>query len=634
MMRRANDPPPPGHPALLLGAHEASRAVLALAFAVAWVGAAFAIEPGGGAAVPEPLRFVPRAIAVEGERTEFDLEGRKNLVVISTLAGGDDSFAIGLTTAPTPAARRAEGLAASPRRPRPALVPPPPPPPPPAAFPPRDRSFCLLARDGDPASAANYVTIPARLIAVGKRIQVYADPGDLAKIDRGLISELVAAFDDAIHPLAAKRFGTAADVDGDGRFTILVSSWLDRMAGGRAQVDGFVRGADLDRELSPPFGNRCDMMYLNPAIANGPHGKTVLAHEYTHAVVFSRRIVDARPDVAGRPAPRVEEEGWLDEALAHLVEDLHGFSKSNIDYRVSAFLSAPERYRLVVDDYYAANLFRSHGHRGATYLFLRWLVDREGDEVIDRLIRSRLEGVANLEEATGRSFADLYREWSVALFTSGIAPEGAPAAEGEYRSIDPRGTLEDWILAGPRTTTLRTPRSDLKWSMGGTSSRYILVENAGTEPLRLSATAPAASGLQITVVPLPDDLGSIELSVRSIPSSTGERLFRAVIEERAGFSARVGALCWEPLAPSRPSQAFRSGLDMLGVASAFGGSSLTPLSRKTSRTIALGRAGDSLDPLVFKAVGFDAKGRRIAAWAVAEPLPGDPSEAALPRIAR
>ena len=122
---------------------------------------------------------------------------------------------------------------------------------------------------------------------------------------------------------------------------------------------------------------------------------------------------------SGRPRPHLEEEGWLDEALAHLVEDLHGFSRSNLDYRISAFLSQPVRYRLVVEDYYAADLFRSHGNRGGTYLFLRWCADRFGPALLPALIRSELRGTENLEAATGVAFAELYRQWTVALLSPG-----------------------------------------------------------------------------------------------------------------------------------------------------------------------------------------------------------------------
>ena len=70
-----------------------------------------------------------------------------------------------------------------------------------------------------------------------------------------LIQELIVTFDDRIHPLLASRVGTACDVDGDGRFTILLSSWLDYLGGGRYPVDGFVRVADLDPAYQRPFSN-------------------------------------------------------------------------------------------------------------------------------------------------------------------------------------------------------------------------------------------------------------------------------------------------------------------------------------------------------------------------------------------
>ena len=105
-----------------------------------------------------------------------------------------------------------------------------------------------------------------------------------------------------------------------------------------------------------------------------------------------------------------------------MAEDMHAFSTSNIDYRISAFLSCPQRYQLVVDDYYAADLFRSHGNRGSTYLFLRWCVDRYGPELLPALLHSQQKGAANLEVATGSTFGDLYRRWSLAIFQSGLDP--------------------------------------------------------------------------------------------------------------------------------------------------------------------------------------------------------------------
>ncbi len=566
----------------------------------------------------------PAPVAVDSGRAEFDVvtpgPGSKTLVIVSVLAreAGPVANTLDATTRPPAEAR-----------PLPVAIDPPPQaaarparpiaPAPPASSMPRwpSRKFSLLVRDGDVASASNYLGVEARLAAVGARVQVYVDAKDEASLAPGFVEEVVATFDERVFLLAERRFGTAADVDGDGRFTIFVSSWLTRLAGGRYKVDGFVRGADFDRSVDTPFGNRSDMMYLSAALRPGPHLKTVLAHEYTHAIVFSRRAFPDGP--AERPRP--EEEGWLDEGLAHLVEDAHGFSRTNLDYRVSAFLSRPEKYRLVVEDYYAADLFRSHGNRGGAYLFLRWCVDRHGEGVLDRLIRSDLRGVANVEAATGRSFAALYREWTTALFLSGLDPSADPTPAGQYRSLDPRGTIEDWVLAGPRSSRVRPDGPADAWSAAGTSTHYAIVEGSNRGAVRLKVEGPPEARLQVSVVPLPADLGGLDLDVRTMPGGDGSVAVRARVASRGTTPVRLGAIAWEPLVPPADAreQVFRrSGLDMLGIARRFGTSALGVGGRLASGPIRLDgvRPGDG--PLVFKAVGTDAAGHRVAAWAEVE----------------
>ncbi len=559
----------------------------------------------------------PLAIATRAGRARFDVpanrDGSSTLVIVSTLARGNGPYPIRLSSRPTGRAQPPPMAAEAPTRapaldrsPRPVEAPPPPV----ATIPPGERTFHLMVGAGDVASPSSYRAVGGRLRAVGRRVQVYVDAADGAKVDVATLRDLVATFDDRIFPTAAARFGPARDVDGDGRFTILLSGWLAKMAGGQVSVDGFVRGADLDVGLGAPFGNRADMMYLNTGLKAGPHLRTIVAHEYTHAVTFSRKAL----------AGGAEEEGWLDEALAHLVEDALGFSRSNIDYRVSAFLSEPSRYRLVVDDYYAADLFRSHGNRGATYLFLRWCVDRHGPGLLDALIRSDRRGLANLEAATGSTFADLFRRWTVALYLSGLDP--ASTTEGAYRSFDPRDQIEDWVLAGPRASTIRPGGPAEAWSAPGTSAHFAIVEGNAAGALTVEVEGPADADLQVTAVPLPAGLGRPTLTVRSSAAADGSLVARTVVDERGGTPIRLGALAWERLVPAADPHApgfRRDGLDMLGIAAAFGTSRLPAGGSLASRPIRLPgvRPGDG--PIVFKAVGTDPRGRRVAAWAVVEP---------------
>jgi len=579
---------------------------------------------GTAAATRAGERTITPIEVVEG-RASFDLptgrRGAKTLVIVSALARATGPFDVRLM-----ASTRSLGdvrplpIAVDPPGPLAAALPPQPVnrTPFPSSVPQPSWRFFLLVRDGDAASASNYLPVQGRLAGVGRYVQVYVDERDSTALGQEMVADVVATFDTRVYPLAQKRFGAAEDVDGDGRFTILVSSWLTRLAGGRLKVDGFVRGADFDLGLAGPFSNRCDMMYLSTSLTPGPHLRTVLAHEYTHAVTFSRKAFPSDRD--GRLKP--EEEGWLDEGLAHLVEDLHGFSRSNLDYRVSAFLSRPERYRLVVEDYYAADLFRSHGNRGGAYLFLRWCVDRHGDVLLDRLIRSDLRGVANLEAATGRSFAALYREWTTALFLSGLDPQRSHTEAGLYGSLNPRGTFANWVLAGPHASRVQVGGPADLWSASGTSTHFAVVESPVQGAAHVEVVGPARADLQVTVVALPDDLGWLDLDVRpSRPGIGGVPSVQARVGATGGGAVRLDAIAWEPLVPAADCRAagFRRGsFDSSEIQARFGSTSLTSGTRLDWRTIRLEgvRAGDG--PFVFKAIGTDTAGHRISAWAEVE----------------
>jgi hypothetical protein len=566
----------------------------------------------------------PIPVAVQAGRAVFDVPtsgpGLRTLVVVSALAREAGPFEVRLNVTGIPASNVRPIRIASDRTGKanaPRDIPPPLDRRLSIRTPVATRHFSLLVRDGDPASASNYLRVEGRIAAVGNRVQVYVDGRDVETVDQALVREIVTTFDEVVYPTCLRRFGPVEDVDGDGRFTIFVSSWLNRLAGGRIKVDGFVRPADFDSGLTDPFGNRSDMLYLSASLRPGPHLKTVLAHEFGHAITFSRRTFPAGPD--GRLA--AEEEGWLDEGLAHLIEDAHGFSRTNISYRVSAFLSRPERYRLIVDDYYAADLFRSHGNRGGTYLFLRWCVDRFGDDVLDRMVRSRLRGAANLEAATGRSFESLFREWTTALYMSGLDPATDGSLPDRYKALDPRGTIEDWVLAGPRSSRVKPDGAVDAWSAAGTSTHFAVVEGSSTGAIHVEVAGSASAGLQVTIVPLPEDLGEIALEVHPTSGRDGVLMIRAKVDASRESAIRLGAIAWEPLVPSpdATSAGFRrSGIDMVGIADHFGTSAIAPGTGLTSRSIRLEgvRPGDG--PIVFKAVGTDAAGRRVAAWAEVE----------------
>jgi hypothetical protein len=321
--------------------------------------------------------------------------GEKYLLIVGSLARDKGPFEILVRTAPTtePVAipldpstsdiadqAKADPSAAGPYKPALAARYQP------LSQPPLTRYFSVFLNDAAFESPAGYATVSAKLKGLGQHCQIYVDGEDADRVvAQSTIDDIVKTFDQEIYPQTA-RLGRVLDVDRDGRFTILLTHHLGRMARGKIALAGFVRGSDFYRDLAPPFSNNSDMMYLNSDLAPGPHLRTIIAHEYTHAIIFSEHVFGGHnPGVA--PA---DEESWLNEGLSHLTEDSFGYSWANLDYRVSAFLNEPERYQLVVPDYHAAGLWRSHGNRGAAYTFLRWCADCCGETTPPKLIQSGL----------------------------------------------------------------------------------------------------------------------------------------------------------------------------------------------------------------------------------------------------
>ncbi len=550
----------------------------------------------------------PVAIAVRDGVAAFDVPADAPagdlLVVVSSLSREAGPFPMRLSNRAveraTPVEIAPEAPARPPRLVAPAVAAEPEPP----LLPPEPRrDFHIMTREGDVGIASNYEKVAGTLSAVGRRVQVYVADDDRGRVDAETLADVVETFDDHVHPVAARTIGLAEDADGDGRFTVFFSSRLTRLAGGRHAVDGYVRVTDLDPAFPPPFGDRGDVMHLSTALRAGPHLRAVMAHEYTHAVVYTRKSLH-RPIGAGTP---LEEEGWLDEAMAHLNEDLHGFGRSNLDYRVSAFLSRPERYRLVVDDYYSADLFRSHGNRGSTYLFLRWCADRFGPDLLPTLVASELHGVANLEAATGRRFEDLFRAWAFDLHAR---PEG-PAFAG-YRDRDRAGT---WPAAGPRPSRVAEGRDDL-WEAAGASPRHVLVDRVRGKAVRVRVESLAESDLQVTAAILPA-APRVDLSARAYASADGGVMLRLSARERGVAPARLVGLAWEPVTP--PPDAHRSPIQpgRLGpdeFRAAFGPGAIPAGGSLDSRPIRLGPA-PLAGPLVVKLLALAPDGRPVTAWA-------------------
>jgi hypothetical protein len=336
------------------------------------------------------------------------------------------------------------------------------------------------------------------------------------------------------------------------------------------------------------------MLYLSTDLRPGPFLRTVVAHEYTHAVVFSEHLFgDHLPGV-----PRAEEESWLNEGLAHLAERRHGFGWGNLDYRVSCFLAAPQRYPLVVPDYYGAGLWRDPGCRGAAYLFLHACAC-ENAGLPAKLVQSNLAGVANLETATREPFAALFRRWTIAL-ARGTVPGGH----------DLHKPLGGRLLCGVHKDEV--PLTGGRWEsdVAGTAAAYLLLHSPGEKQTRVTVECDAGADLQVTLLRLPAGSPRLSLSAERVRPGAYRLTVTAhdtavtleeTVWEKAASTGTAEDTNYRPEGP--PGSAVRAW---------FGERKLAAGEERTSGVIELPADGAAR---VFKVSGRDTEGRAVAAWA-------------------
>ena len=168
----------------------------------------------------------------------------------------------------------------------------------------------------------------------------------------------------------------ALDRDGDGRMTIAFSNKLASV-GDTGIVGGFLFADYLATSDGAASGNEADVLWaLVPSTdtladcqsSGNCSGVTTqessigtLVHEYTHLIQFATRVF------AAGATPDDNEVVWLDEAMAHLMEDMAGYGASNVGIAAVALDEWPSFGLATGED--------SVEQRGRGYMLLRYIVD-------------------------------------------------------------------------------------------------------------------------------------------------------------------------------------------------------------------------------------------------------------------
>ena len=317
-------------------------------------------------------------------------------------------------------------------------------------------------------ACSNIQTHGARVVAISTQAIVLADTlnptGGFTAAD---YQRFATRFDTLVYPLDVNNFGTPSDIDNNGKIILLFTRAVNELtpANSGSYVGGFFYGRDLFPTTAQPGFDPCpgsnfaEMFYL---LAPDPTGQvngnvrrtgfvdsvttSVIAHEFQHLINASRRLY---------VTPNVQdfEEGWLDEGLAHIAEELLFYRESNLAPRSNITLSnlqASAQTRNAFNEDMSSNAGRYRSFllkpsenspfrgddsletRGATWDLLRYLADRKAGSASasdaptwQALVSTARVGIANLSAVFGNDLAARVRDWNISHYTDDFVT-GAP----------------------------------------------------------------------------------------------------------------------------------------------------------------------------------------------------------------
>ncbi len=234
------------------------------------------------------------------------------------------------------------------------------------------------------------------------------------------ISGLAREFDNTIYPKMRAVYGDEWNpgVDNDPRLYILLTNIVKDAGGYFNPNDEYYK-----TQVKDGRSNEKEIIYLNTGFIGDVSLKSFLAHEFQHMINWYQK----------KKISNVDEDIWLNEGLSEYSSTLLGYntpySQSIIELRINAFLrNAPDsltEWQNVSQDYASVNLF------------MQFLVDHYGIDIIKAIINSKKNGIAAIDESLLRlnfntSFSEVFGDWEIANYLN-----DSKINNGKYSYINP-----------------------------------------------------------------------------------------------------------------------------------------------------------------------------------------------------
>ncbi len=248
-------------------------------------------------------------------------------------------------------------------------------------------------------------------------------------------------------------------------------------------IAGYFSSADEYSRLANEFSNEKEMFYINLSWLNSAtdyeYYETVLAHEFQHMIHWHNDR---------------NEETWLNEGLSEFAQEVAGYDPDLIFAR--SFFARPDTQLNAWNDSNKSN----SAHYGSAYLFVSYLSQRFGPELVRALVAEPANGAAGVNVVLAESgydltFEDVFADWVVANYVDDVDTDVATGRYG-YMALDPGRPDNDLkVQSLPLETITSTVSNYAVDYVSLDLNGDVLVDFQGRTETRLAATSPYSGQL-------------------------------------------------------------------------------------------------------------------------------------------
>jgi immune inhibitor A len=236
------------------------------------------------------------------------------------------------------------------------------------------------------------------------------------QVDHEAVANLSRTFEDKIYPTNREFFGSelTPGIDNDPHLILLYAHGLGNAAGYFSSSDSVPPTIDDYSNSAEMFYLSADYVALDEAYAN-----SVIAHEFQHLIHFNHDR---------------NEVSWISEGFSELAIYLNGYEPGGFDF---SFASNPN---IQLTFWPGNEQGDSSPHYGAAYMFLKYFLDRFGENATKALVAEPTNGMDSVDEVLKRltetdsitkqpiTADELFRDWSITNLL-----QDATVKDGKYQ---------------------------------------------------------------------------------------------------------------------------------------------------------------------------------------------------------